>query len=349
MSKKRHIIGGTMAALIVVVVAVGLGLGYISGINVRSCDNERHLIYVYPETTENQLVAQIEQAYDFTLPFMFRLWSRYMHLTSEEQPFIRTGCYQMEATMSDHEVVSMFRSGRQVPVKLTIRSVRTQGQLAKSVSQQLMLDSASVASRLSDSTYMSRFGLTVPQAVCLFIPETYEVWWNMSPDELFGRMEREYRAFWNERRLSQCAQMQMEPWEVVTLASIVAEETSRDEDKPIVAGLYINRLRKGMLLQADPTVRFAVGDFRMQRILNKHLQYESPYNTYLHAGLPPGPIRIPSPKTVDYSLNYTPSDYLYMCASPALDGTHCFARTYSEHIRNARAYQRELNRRGIKK
>ena len=329
---------------------MALVLGYISGQNIQAHDGNMHLVYVYPNTTEEQLIKQIEQDYSLIVPWLFRVQARCLHLITEDHPFIRTGCYQIGSVCSDREVITMFRNGQQVPVKLSFQSVRTQGQLAKKLAEQLMVDSASIASRLSDSAYMmSTFGLTIPRAVCLFIPNTYEVWWNMSCDELFARMNREYNAFWNNQRLARCKQIGMEPWEVVTLASIVEEETSIDSDKPIVAGLYINRLRRGMLLQADPTVKFAIGDFKLRRILNEHLHYDSPYNTYLHTGLPPGPIRIPLPKTVDYTLNYTQSNYLYMCASPTLDGTHRFTHSYAQHLRNAREYQRELNRRGIKK
>ena len=338
-----------MVAVALLIIGGALALGYVSGQNVQAQDGQRHLVYVYPETTEAQLLAQIGQDYRLTLPLLFCLHAKYMHLTSPEQPYIRTGCYQMETVMSDREVIRMFRSGRQVPVRMSFRNIRTQGQLAHQLSEQLMIDSASIASRLADSAYMSTFGLTVPQAVCLFIPDTYEVWWNMSTDDLFARMNREYKAFWNEKRMAKCKQMNMLPWEVVTIASIVEEETAKDVDKPIVAGLYINRLRIGMPLQACPTVKFALGDFTLRRVLNEHLRYESPYNTYLHPGLPPGPIRIPTAKTVDYTLNYTPSDYLYMCASPAFDGTHRFSHSYAQHARNAREYQRELNKRGIKR
>ncbi|MBP5290442.1 MAG: endolytic transglycosylase MltG [Paludibacteraceae bacterium] len=347
MIRKIRIWCGTFAGLLALVVAVGLGLGYISGQNVQSLDGEQHLVYVYPETTEAALLAKIEETHRFSLPFLYTLQAKYMRLTTPERPFIKTGCYRLEPVMSDRELIQMFRSGRQTPVKLMFRGVRTQGQLAKMLADQLMIDSASIASRLQDSTYMRTYGLNVPNAVCLFIPNTYEVWWNMSADDLFARMSREHKTFWNEKRRGQAAKMGLTPEEVVTLASIVEEETWKDVDKPVIAGLYLNRLRRGMLLQACPTVKFALGDFTLKRVLNEHLRYDSPYNTYLYPGLPPGPIRIPTPKTVDLTLNYTPSDYLYMCASPALDGTHRFARTYPEHMRNARDYQREMNRRGI--
>ena len=335
-------------ALAMLATASELVLGYVSGENVRSLDGERHFVYVYPNTTEAQLLNEIQQNYRFTLPFLFRLQAKHIGLTTQEHPFIHTGCYQLEPVMSDRELIRMFRFGRQVPVRMTFRGVRTQAQLAKILSDQLMIDSASIASRLADSTYMSAFGLTVPQAVCLFIPDTYEVWWNMSADDLFARMHREYKTFWNEKRMARCKAINLKPWEVVTIASIVEEETAKDVDKPIVAGLYINRLRKGMPLQACPTVKFALGDFTLRRVLNQHLRYDSPYNTYMYPGLPPGPIRIPTGKTVDFTLNYTPSDYLYMCASPAFDGTHRFSHSYTQHMKNAREYQRELNKRGIK-
>ena len=331
------------------VVATGLTLGYISGENLRSRDGDKHLIFVYPETTEAALLAQIGEHYDFLLQPMFALHAKYMHLTTPEHPFIKTGCYELSPVMSDRELVRMFRSGRQVPVKMRVRGVRTQAQLARHLAGQLMIDSSAIASRLQDSAYMSTFGLSVPEALCLFIPDTYEVWWNMSADDLFARMHREYKTFWTEKRLAKCKQMGLTPQQVVTLASIVEEETAKDVDKPLVAGLYLNRLRRGMLLQADPTVKFAVGDFTLRRILNTHLKTDSPYNTYRYKGLPPGPIRIPTGKTVDFTLNYTPSDYLYMCASPALDGTHRFTGSYAQHMRNAREYQRELNKRGIKR
>lgn len=327
--------------------------------NLSARDGESHLIYIYPGTPKDSLLAIVEKDYEVRSPWVLEQVERYLQYRSgsvkkvgaaaEEDAFLKTGCYRLQAQMSDRAMLRMLYGGRQEPVKLTFYGVRTPEQMARVMSRQLMLDSADVASRLTDTAYMAQFGLTLPQALCLFIPNTYEVWWNMSADDLFQRMSREYKSFWNTERLTRCGQMGMTPTEVVTLASIVEEETRKDVDKPIVAGLYINRLRRGMLLQADPTVKFAVGDFGLRRILKEHLRIDSPYNTYRYAGLPPGPIRTPSPQTVDYTLHYTPSNYLYMCASPALDGTHRFSSNYSEHLRNAREYQRELNRRGIKR
>ena len=161
-------------------------------------------------------------------------------------------------------------------------------------------------------------------------------------------MKREYNNYWNQKRISKAQAIGLTPLQVSTLASIVDEETANNAEKPVVAGLYINRLKKGMLLQADPTVKFALQDFTLKRILLKHLSIDSPYNTYKYAGLPPGPIRIPSVQGLESVLNYARHNYLYMCAKEDFSGTHNFAVTHSQHIVNAKLYQRELNRRKIK-
>ena len=243
----------------------------------------------------------------------------------------------------------MFRSGDQKPIQLTFNNIRTREQLAARLGTQLMIDSASIISKLEDDAYMQQFGLRKETAVCLFLPDTYEMWWDISADQLFKRMDVIHDAFWNADRLAKAAALKLTPEEVTTIASIVEEETNRDEDKPIIAGLYMNRLRIGMPMQSCPTVKFALQDFGLRRITNEHLKTESAYNTYIHPGLPPGPIRIPQKKTIDYTLNPTPSNYLYMCASSKLDGTHHFSSSYASHAAYAAAYQRELNRRRIYK
>jgi UPF0755 protein len=182
----------------------------------------------------------------------------------------------------------------------------------------------------------------------MFIPNTYEVYWNTPAEKLIERMKREYDVFWNNDRRRKAENIRLTPIEVSILASIVEEETAAPDEYPIVAGLYLNRLYKGMMLQADPTVKFAVGDFSLRRILNRHLEVDSPYNTYMYAGLPPGPIRIPSPKSIDAVLNHTVHNYLYMCAKEDFSGRHNFAVTLKEHNKNAEKYRAELNRRGIK-
>lgn len=347
-TKNRQIIELSISLVLCVVLLAGVQQAYrLFGQNFSSRDNEAHLVYVYPETTLNQLISTIETDYEIGSSWTFRLHARLMHWTSPEKPFVRTGCYLLKEQMGDLELIRKFRNGQQEPIKFSVRGARTQAELAHHLSIQLMADSASIANRLADSCYMAKFGLTVPQAVCMFIPNTYEVYWNMSADELFNRMYKEYNAFWNESRLAKAQKLGLKPWEVVTLASIVEGETYLDKDKPIVAGLYLNRLRKGMMLQACPTVIFAWQDFSIKRVLSRHLEIDSPYNTYKYRGLPPGPIRIPAVSTVDHTLNPYESDYIFMCASAALDGSHHFSASYAEHARYAKEYQAEMNRRKI--
>ena len=211
-----------------------------------------------------------------------------------------------------------------------------------------MMDSAVVAQHFADSTFCRQYGYDTATIACLFIPNTYEVYWNTSLEDFMKRMQKENTTFWNEERLHRAEAAGLTPNEVVTLASIVDEETANNAEKPMVAGMYINRLRTGMPLQADPTVKFALRDFSLRRIYHNHLNVESPYNTYRNIGLPPGPIRIPSIVGIDAVLNHVKHDYLYMCAKEDFSGTHNFARTYREHLANAAKYSKALNQRGIK-
>ena len=219
--------------------------------------------------------------------------------------------------------------------------------LAERLERQLMLSGDDLLRLLDDSAYCASLGFTPETILTLFIPNTYEVYWNLSAEKLMQRMKREYDAFWTPARLSKAKAVGLTPIEVAVLASIVEEETAAADEYPVVAGLYINRLRRGIPLQADPTVKFAVGDFTLRRILFEHLKVDSPYNTYKHTGLPPGPLRVPSTRSIDAVLNYMKHNYLYMCAKEDFSGRHNFARTLAEHNRNARRYQAELNRRGF--
>lgn len=257
---------------------------------------------------------------------------------------IRTGRYEITPNMSNFELIRNLRSGRQTPVRLTFNNIRTKEQLASRLSTQLMTDSASIILLLNDNLFLSNYDVNSANAVSLFIPDTYEVFWDIKTDALFDRMKKEYDWFWTEERKRKAQDIGLTPLEVATLASIVEEETNQAFERPIVAGLYINRLRKGMLLQADPTVKFAVGDVGLRRILRIHLQTESPYNTYKYKGLPPGPIRIATGKGIDAVLNYEHHNYLFMCAKETLNGEHNFAETLQQHNINAKKYQQALNK-----
>lgn len=261
---------------------------------------------------------------------------------------IITGRYAIEPNMSITRVFHMLKRGYQTPLNLTIPEVRTMELMAGALSHKLMLDSLTIVDSLRSPDFCQQLGYDTATIACVFIPNTYEVYWNTSLDVLMKRMKKEHDAFWTEERLQKANRKGLTPNEVATLASIVDEETTTNTEKPMVAGMYLNRLRKNMPLQADPTVKFAVGDFSLRRILHKHLLTDSPYNTYRYAGLPPGPIKVASVQGTDAVLNATSHDYLYMCAKEDFSGTHNFARNLQEHLQNARRYQQALNQRGIK-
>ncbi|MDE6693970.1 MAG: endolytic transglycosylase MltG, partial [Muribaculaceae bacterium] len=248
--------------------------------------------------------------------------------------------------MTVYDISRKILNGRQDPVKVVFNNVRTLGQLADKVASKMEFD-ASAFSRACDSVLASK-GLTPEQRPAAFLPDTYEFYWNASPEYVVERLAGYHDKFWNDERRRKADVLGLTPVEVATLASIVEEETAKVDERPKVARLYLNRIRKGMKLQADPTVKFAVGDFSLRRILGAHLKVESPYNTYLHEGLPPGPIRVVDKRTLDAVLDAPAHDYVYMCAKEDFSGYHNFAVTFAEHQANADRYRRELNRRGIR-
>lgn len=261
---------------------------------------------------------------------------------------IRTGRYEVNPSMGSLRLLRNLRNGHQSPMKLTIPSVRTTERLAEELSHKLMLSKEDLLEYLNDNDTCAKYGKDTATVICLFVPNTYEIYWNVSAPKLFARMAKEYGTFWNAERKSKAADLGLKPEEVMTLASIVDEETANNGEKPMVAGMYFNRLCKQMPLQADPTVKFALKDFEIRRIYNNMLKVDSPYNTYVNTGLPPGPIRIPSVAGIDAVLNLVHHDYLYMCAKEDFSGTHNFAVTYAEHLQNAAKYSKALNERGIK-
>lgn len=335
-----------LAALAVVVLAmVGFaGQQYyrLKVSNIESVDGKEHRLYVYPGASLDSVLQVVQKDYRVASVWSLRLHARLMHF---QRP--KAGCYLLPKSEGDYAFLRRLRGGEQTPIELSFNNIRTREQLAHRLSEQLLLDSLSVIERLEDDSFMSRYGLTKETAVSLFIPNTYEVFWTISAEQLFDRMHREYEHFWTEERRREAEAIGLTPVEVCIIASIVEEETNAKSDYPIIAGLYLNRLRLGMPLQACPTVKFALQDFGLRRILYEHLQYDSPYNTYKYKGLPPGPIRLPRAGTMDAVLHAKKHDYLYMCASTAFDGTHHFSSSYSEHARYAKAYQAILNQRGI--
>jgi len=261
---------------------------------------------------------------------------------------MKAGRYAVEPNMDNNTFLNRLRRGQQTPVKLTFNNMRLISDLIERISEQLMLSDEELLSLIGDDDYCNSLGFDPTTIKAMFIPNTYEVYWTIPAKKLMERMKQEYENFWTKERREKAENIRLTPVEVSILASIVEEETALTDEYPIIAGLYINRLHKGMLLQACPTVKYAVGDFSLRRILNVHLETDSPYNTYIYEGLPPGPIRIPSPAVIDAVLNYTHHNYLYMSAKEDFSGRNNFAATMREHNINAEKYHKELNRRGIK-
>lgn len=261
---------------------------------------------------------------------------------------IRTGRYALEDGMGALSFFRNVRNGRQSAVKLVVKGVRTKDRLADELASKLMIDADALYHSLCDSAICAKFGYDTATIVCMFIPNTYEVYWDVSQEKFLDRMKSESDRFWNDERLSKAEDLNLSPVEVITLASIIDEETANDGEKPMVAGMYYNRLTQKMPLQADPTIKFALQQFELKRIYTKLLSVDSPYNTYRNQGLPPGPIRIPSVAGIDAVLNLVHHDYLYMCAKEDFSGTHNFAKTYAEHLQNAARYSAALDRNNIK-
>ena len=274
----------------------------------------------------------------------FKLISRHSNYDKN----IRTGRYAILPGEGIISVLRKLKNGHQEPLRLTIPESKTVNRLAGALSKKLMMDSLSLAILLQDSSFCAKQGYDTATIVSMFVPDTYEVYWNTTIENLMNRLKKEHDKFWEKGRLEKAAALGLSPEEVCTLASIIDEETSNNTEKPMIARMYLNRLKKGMPLQADPTVKFALKDFALKRIYHNMLNTDSPYNTYRYAGLPPGPIKVASVAGIDAVLNAPAHNYLYMCAKEDFSGTHNFASSYTEHLKNAARYTKALNERGIK-
>lgn len=316
MKKKALLI--SLAALLVILVLLVI----MVPLTASTSNSEPRRIFLPEGTTHEALVDTLqangilEEGLNTTV---FNL--QYSILKSK----VRTGSYVVEPHVKVLTLVRHLRNGMQTPLRLTIGKFRTPQQLNDYLNQKLMHNDFNIP---LDSFHLVR-------------PDTYEFYWTVTPEQFMQRMEKEYNLFWSSRNTR--SQYSLNRLEIIILASIVEEETNNNDEKPLIASVYLNRLRRGMPLQADPTVKYAVGDFTLRRILNKHLATESPFNTYLHAGLPPAPICLPSKASIDAVLQAPETGYLYFCASEQLDGTHRFATTLDEHNRNARKYHRAIS------
>ena len=337
--KKKHYI---IPIIICVLALAGLVIFYLTGSLSKSDKCE----YVYIDDNDNldSVAAKLKPIANEQALLSFKLLSRHSGYCKN----IRTGKYAILPEEGIIAVLRKLKNGHQEPVRLTIPESRTTDKLAGALSRKLMMDSLALSIFFKDSTLCAKMGYDTTTIVCLFVPNTYEVYWNTSIENLLTRMKKEHDKFWDKSRQAKATALGLNPNEVCTLASIIDEETSNNPEKPMIARMYLNRLKKGMPLQADPTVKFALKDFALKRIYHNMLSTDSPYNTYKNVGLPPGPIKVASVAGIDAVLNAPSHNYLYMCAKEDFSGTHNFASSYSEHLRNAAKYSKALNERGIK-
>jgi len=347
--KKNSLLKKIILAFVIIVLAGGGIFGYkyygmIYQSNVTLKGKATEVIYIHTGATFQDVSKTLYEKGFIVNRSSFEWLAERKGYNTKVKP----GKYLIKNDMSNNELINLLRSGKQEAVKLVFNNIRTKYQLAGRLSKQIEADSTSLIDLMNDENFLKSFSLNPENVVALFIPNTYEINWNTSAKQLFERMKTEYDKFWNQDRKDLAKNANLTPVEVSVLASIVQEETNKTDEMARVAGVYINRLEKDMKLEADPTVKFSMGDFKIKRILKKHLQTDSPYNTYMYKGLPPGPICVPTSTTIDKVLNFEHHKFIYFCAKEDFSGYHNFARTGEQHRENARRYQNALNKRNIK-
>lgn len=330
-----------LAALVILAGAAAFVVGRYYIDNKKPNFTEEYVLYVRPETTLGQIADSLQSGAGMIRPKSLERVFKKMDVASKIKP----GRYVVDATCPSIYVARMLVFGWQTPQDLVLSgTMRSKERIAKKVSTQMMVDSASVADALNDKEFLAGYGFTPENVFALILPDTYQMYWTASVEEIFDRLKKEYDAFWTPERDAKAKAQGLNRMQVSVMASIVSGETLKDFEYPVIAGVYLNRYKKGMKLQADPTIAFCY-NYTLDRILKKHLQVDSPYNTYKHVGLPPAPINVPPKACLDAVLNPAKHGYIYFCASEEFDGTHRFAVTYSEHLKNARKFQRALTAR----
>lgn len=347
-AKTRRILLIVFAAVLVIgAVGAWIGYGLYKKVMLPNVAAEVETgIFIHAGDDLNAICAQFEQKNILLDNDAFAWWANRQGMTDHVKP----GHYLIKTGMSNREIVNLIMSGRQTPVKVTFNNMRTKNDLASRIAQQLEPDSAALLAFWDTTSLFSSLGLTDENYMTVFLPNTYEFYWTTSPRAFTERMIKEYQAFWTDARQQKAADIGLNPTQVYILASIVYSENEKQADEaPRIAGVYMNRLNKGMKLEADPTVKFAIGNFAIRRILFADLEIDSPYNTYKYPGLPPGPIHMPPIAYIDAVLNYEQHEYIFMCASGDGSGYHLFAKTLAEHNRNRDIYIQTLNKQGIRR
>ncbi len=344
MTKKKKIII-SLIIIFVVFIITGLILGNKYYKKIFSANvNKTCFVYIPTNSTYKQVIDTLKANKVLIDSVSFKQLAEFKKYPEK----IKSGKYKVEKGMNNNVLINMLKSGRQSPVKLTFNNIRTIEQFAGKVAKKIETDSASIIELLKDENFIEDLGFTKITILELFIPNTYEIYWNLSAKSFIERMKTEYDKFWNKDREEKANKIGLTKHEVSTLASIVqAEQSAHNNEKATIAGLYMNRIKIGMILQSDPTIIYALGDYTIKRVLIRHKDIDSPYNTYKYAGLPPGPINMPEISSIDAVLNYEKNEYLYMCAKEDFSGYHNFSTNSHQHGIYARKYQNALNRRKI--
>jgi UPF0755 protein len=339
--KKRKIIYLLAVSGIIFLLFVVIIFRILFGINIHA--EKEQTVYIPTGSSYEQVVDTLDKYLEIKNVHFFNWLAK----KKSYPDLIKPGRYIIDKDLSYIALINRLRAGNQKPVRVTFNNIRTINQLAGKFGRQLEVDSAAIMNFLLDESNYLSDGFKKEDIISLFIPDTYEFYWNTDASGIYSRMLKEYRAFWNNERLEKAKEKGLDPQEVAILASIIDDEVVKADEKPRIAGVYLNRLKRGIALQACPTIKFALNDFTITRVLHKHLQTDSPYNTYRHRGFPPGPIGCPSVEGIEAVLNAESHDYLYFAAKADFSGYHNFSRTLTEHNRYAAIYQRELNKRKI--
>ena len=338
--KKKLTIGVILILLAVVILAGIRVYNAVMSPNVKLKGQSELSLYIPTGADFEQVKDSLYSNGLIVNPASFEWWAAQRDYPDQVKP----GRYILRDGMSNRQLCNMLNGGLQTPVKVTFNNMRDISMLAGRIGEQIEADSIEIVSYLNDPSNLAELGFNRQTIPALFLPNTYEFYWNTSAAQFVEKMKKEYDKYWNAERLEKAKGIALSPVQVSTLASIVDKETNKTDEMTRIAGVYLNRLRDGWLLQADPTLVFAVGDFGLKRVLNIHKEVESPYNTYKYPGLPPGPICIPSLASINSVLNAEKHNYYYFCAKDDFSGYHVFAKTLTEHNRNADRYQRALNR-----
>jgi len=346
--RKKIIIISIISLLVIGTLSAIIGYTYYNKIyktNIETKSGKSEFLYVYPNTPYNNIIDSISEKCHIKSPESLDWVAQIKKYPS----LIKPGRYKLKPQMSNNDLINMLRSGNQAPVKLTFNNIRTKTQLAGKISKYIIADSLQILNALNNNNLLEKYGFNSTVVLALFIPNTYEFYWNTSAEKFIDKMHDEYQKFWTDERLQKAKEINLTPIQVSILASIVqAEQSQHKSEQPKIAGVYINRLKQGINLESCPTLIYAMGDFTITRVLLKHMEVVSPYNTYKNPGLPPSPIMLPEISALDAVLNYEPTDYIFFCAKEDFSGYHYFSKTNAQHEAYARKYQAQLDKRGIK-